>query len=178
MPPKHGILDLDKTKDKPRYQHINNTALRTSPEEVYQFIWNNAELLKINTSYSTRVERVLATSRVGPDGLILNEVLADYTQTVDTTAGELPRGIDKCHLPRDSSVQLWGGGVLVFDQFGRFRLHQYKSIDDRERQSRRLRYLVTHQLSDRHQGYGASTDTPSGQRFAALHSPMLNPQAW
>ena len=76
-----------------RYEHLNLVALRTSPEEVYQFIWNNAATLKIDVRLTTRVERVLASTRVGPDGLVVNEIIADYTQTLRTTAGALPPGI-------------------------------------------------------------------------------------
>src|SRR6478736_5670741 len=76
-----------------RYEHLNFGALRTSPEEVVQFIWNNDAALRLDVRLLTNVERVLASTRVGPDGLILNEVIADYTQVVRTTAGRLPPGV-------------------------------------------------------------------------------------
>ena len=41
----------------------------------------------------------------------------------------------------DTVVELWGGGVLVFDQFGRFRLHQRQPIFDSRRQTARLASL-------------------------------------
>jgi hypothetical protein len=121
---------------------------------------------------------VIQATRVGPDGLVVNEVLADYTQTIETTAARLPPGMDDFGLPRDARVQIWGGGVLVFDQFGRFRLHQAKDVLDVERQNRRLRYLVEHELHDGHGNYGATTDTPIGQRFASLHGVEFPAEGW
>ena len=153
-----------------RYEHLNFVALRTSPEEIYQFIWNNSATLRIDVRLTTKVERVLANSRVGPDGLILNEIIADYTQLVRTTAGQLPAGMYKpARMPDDKMVELWGGGVLVFDQFGRFRLHQRQPILDTRRQNMRLAYLFRNGLSDRHGGVGASDGVGERQRFLLLH---------
>ena len=113
-PPPHRILDQDRLPGRRRhephdaayppdpdtdaalgvrYEHLNLVALRSSPEEVYQFIWNNAAVLGIDVRFPTRVERVLASTRVGPDGLIVNEILADYVQTLHTTADNLPPGM-------------------------------------------------------------------------------------
>ena len=153
-----------------RYEHLNFVALRTSPEEVYQFIWSNAALLGIDVRFTTRVERVLATTRVGPDGLVVNEIVADYIQRMRTTANRLPPGIRKPRgMPGDAVVTLWGGGVLVFDQFGRFRLHQRQPLLDSRRQNRRLKHLFDHGLKDRNGGYGSSDGIRDRHRFALLH---------
>lgn len=161
-----------------RYEHINLAAFRTSAEEVYQFIWNNSSLLGIDVRLSTKVERVLASTRVGADGLVVNEVLAEYTQRLRTTAGNLPPGM---HRPEGMdptvSVELWGGGVLVFDQFGRFRLHQRKPILDIDRQDRRLAYLFERGLRDRDGGYGVGDGVPESERFALLHEDS-DEEAW
>ncbi|MFL6129500.1 MAG: hypothetical protein ACJ73E_10595 [Mycobacteriales bacterium] len=153
-----------------RYEHLNLLALRTSPEEVYQFVWNNAAALDIDVRLSTRVERVLSSTRVGPDGLVVTEILADYTQTLRTTAGALPPGIAApAGMDADDVVELWGGGVLVFDQFGRFRLHQRQPILDVSRQARRLQYLFDHDLRGRDGSWGASDGVGEKRRFALLH---------
>lgn len=150
-----------------RYEHLNLVALRTSPEEVYQFIWNNAAVLGIDVRFTTRVERVLACTRVGPDGLIVNEVLADYVQTLRTTTDRLPAGLEApTGMAPDAVVELWGGGVLVFDQFGRFRLHQRQPILDTDRQNRRLAYLVEHGIRGDDGSFGVSGETVG---FASLH---------
>lgn len=154
-----------------RYEHLNLAALRTSPEEVYQFIWSNATLLGIDVRLSTRVERVIASTRAGPDGLVVTEVLADYTQQLETTAGNLPPGMSAPEgMDPDAVVELRGGGVLVFDQFGRFRLHQRKPILDVERQNRRLRYLYRRGLHDRRGGWGKSDMVRASELFALLHT--------
>jgi hypothetical protein len=169
VPPTHRIIDFDRTSTRPRYEHLNFESMRTSREEMYEFIWNNSRLLGVDLGYSTWVERVLSATRVGPDGLVIEEVVADYVQRIDTTAGNLPKGMRSYRLPSTTPVQLWGGGVLVFDQFGRFRLHQRKPLLDVRRQNQRLQYLVTKQLKASRGGFGASMGTPVGQRFAMLH---------
>ena len=99
-----------------RYEHLNLVALRTSPEEVYQFIWNNAAALEIDVRLTTRVERVLASTRVGPDGLVVNEIIADYIQILRTTgrtacrpASRRPTGMAAGHGGR--AVGRRGAGV-------------------------------------------------------------------
>ncbi len=158
------------SEDRLRYEHLNLAALRTSPEEVFQFIWNNAALLKVDVRYPTRVERVLSSTRVGPDGLVVTEVLADYTQTLRTTVGALPPGITAPEeMAPDAAVELWGGGVLVFDQFGRFRLHQRQPILDVQRQTERLRHLSRHGSRGHDGVLGAADPVGNEQRFALLH---------
>ena len=194
-PPPHGILDEDgvaaPSAEAPtegtalaayppdadavtglglRYEHLNLLALRTSPEEVYQFVWNNAAALEIDVRLATQVERVLSSTRVGPDGLVVTEILADYTQTLRTTAGALPPGVAApAGMRPDEVVELWGGGVLVFDQFGRFRLHQRQPILDIDRQTRRLQYLFDHEIRGRDGSLGASDGVGEKRRFALLH---------
>ncbi len=171
-PQAHYLEDPDApaTGQDIRYEHLNFAALRTSAEEVYQFIWNNSGPLGLDVRLSTRVDRVLATTRAGPDGLVLNEVLADYSQLLRTTAGRLPPGMHKpAGMADDAVVEMWGGGVLVFDQFGRFRLHQRKPILDIGRQDLRLARLFAQGLHDQHGGYGTTDGVQADERFALLH---------
>ncbi len=157
-----------------RYEHLNLVALRSSPEEVYQFIWTNAGVLGIDVRLSTRVDRVLGATRVGPDGLIVNEVIADYTQLLRTTMANLPPGMTAPEgVNGDEVVEMWGGGVLVFDQFGRFRLHQRKPILDIDRQNRRLAHLVARGLSDAVGGFGTTAGVRESERFAMLHNDSI-----
>jgi hypothetical protein len=174
VPPEHHILDEDGVaaparKRRPRtlgirYEHLNLAALRTSPDELYSFLWNNAPVLGVDVGYPTRVERVLTSTRVGPDGLVVTEILADYTQNLRTTVAELPaHGIHPPkEAPPDAAVELWGGGVLVFDQFGRFRLHQRQPLLDARRQKRRLKRLFA-------PGAPAADPTRAAEPFALLH---------
>lgn len=177
-PPEHRILDEDGVAAPARavnpnalgirYEHLNLAALRTSPDEVFSFLWNNAEALEVDLRYPTRVERVLTSTRVGPNGLVVTEILADYTQTLRTTAAELPLGITAPGgTARDEIVELWGGGVLVFDQFGRFRLHQRQQLLDADRQNRRLEHLSAHGVRRSTSTGGAGS--ADAQPFALLH---------
>jgi hypothetical protein len=157
-------------QDSVHYEHLNFASLRTSPEEVFAFMWNNAAALGLDLRLATRVDRVHSTTRVGPDGLVLNEVLADYTQWIRTTAGHLPNGMTKpAGMDPKARVELWGGGVLVFDQFGRFRLHQRKLVLDLDRQQRRLEDLFERDITDSKGGFGASDGVRPDERFALLH---------
>jgi hypothetical protein len=152
-----------------RYEHLNLVALRTSPEAVYQFIWNNAAVLDIDVRLATRVERVLSSTRVGPNGLVVTEILADYVQSLRTTAADLPPGLRApAGMSPDTVVELWGGGVLVFDQFGRFRLHQRQPILDLDRQNRRLEHLFDHDVRAADGSFGVA-DGVGDPRFALLH---------
>jgi hypothetical protein len=150
---------------------MNFAALRSDPDEVFRFIWENADVFSISRDYRLHVESVEPSVRVGPDGLVVAEVVATYVQSLELTAAELRA--HKARLPprlKDPTrLQLWGGGAFVFDQFGRAKYHQSKPLDDWARQARRLDYLVGQGLVDSRGRYGFTLSTPKGQRFAALH---------
>jgi hypothetical protein len=113
--------------------------------------------------------------RVGPDGLIVGEIVACYTQSLDLTAAELPEPIRRPpELKPETEVELLGGGVLVFDQFGLLRFHAKKPLQDWRRQSRRLRYLVEGGFFDSRGRLGFSLGARRGQRFAALHRARID----
>ena len=109
--------------------------------------------------------------RIGPDGLIVGEVAVDYVQSVEMTAAELAtRGaVLPAGLTPEQPLQLWGGGAIIFDQFGGAKFHQAKPVDDWARQQRRLEYLVRRRLRDRSGRFGFGVPARRGQRFAAMH---------
>jgi hypothetical protein len=155
----------------PVYDRMNFEALRASPDEVTRFIWENAEVFSIDREYRLRVESVSPSVRTGPDGLIVGEVVASYVQSVELSAAELAEsGVEvPAKVGPETRIEVWGGGVLIFDQFGRAKLHQTKPLRDWARQQRRLEYLVSEGLVDRQGRYGFTISAPRGQRFAALH---------
>jgi hypothetical protein len=157
------------------YRGFNYVALRSETEEVFRFIWENADELGISRAYYLKVEDVLPAVRVGPDGFVLSESVADYVQQLETTLADLrrirPRDFDAIGLPDGTPVKLWGGGSIIFDQFGRVKYHQRKPLDDWARQARRLSYLVRRRLHDRDGRYGFSRGTPAGMLFALFHRP-------
>jgi hypothetical protein len=171
VPPAASIVDL---ADQPLlYEGLNFVALRSDPDEVFRFIWQNASRLGIDRRYYLRVESVRPSLRIGPDGLIVHEVVADYVQTVNVTAAQAaPLGVAvPADLEPTTQIQLWGGGTLIFDQFGMAKFHQSKPLEDWERQSRRLEYLLRHGFFDTRGRLGFSFGTPLGMRFAEFHEP-------
>jgi hypothetical protein len=171
LPPQARIVDL--AEQPLLYEGLNFVALRSDADEVFRFIWQNADRLGINRRYYLRVEAVRPSLRVGPDGLVVNEAIADYVQTLNVTASEAAAlGVA---VPDDleptTQIQLWGGGTLIFDQFGMAKFHQSKPVEDWERQSRRLEYLLRHGFFDTRGRLGFSFGTPQGMRFAEFHQP-------
>lgn len=168
--PQQQMIDLSE-RPAPVYERMNYAALRSDPDEAARFIWENADVFSIDRGFWLQVGSVQPSVRVGPDGLVVPEVVATYVQALDLTAAELAsRGVEPAaELSPETRLQLWGGGVLVFDQFGRAKYHQTKPLTDWPRQARRLAYLVSHGLADHNRRYGFTISTPRGQRFAALH---------
>lgn len=180
--PNDRISNVLEAEILPHYLGINHAALRSDRDEVFRFLWQNALRLGIPTRYYTVVESVLPTQRIGPDGLIVPESVATYVQTVDMTAGEL-ESISELALPPgiepDTPVQIFGGGTLVFDQFGRLKLHVYKRIDDWRRQLARIEYLHRTGRHDTDRRLGFSFGSARGQTFAELHNTELSSgEAW
>lgn len=171
VPPEARIVDL---ADQPLlYEGLNFIALRSDPDEVFRFIWQNAERLGIDRRYYLRVEAVRPSVRVGPDGLVVHEAVADYFQTLNVTAAEAAQsGVAvPADLEPTTQIQLWGGGTLIFDQFGMAKFHQSKPLEDWNRQSRRLDHLLRHGYFDTRGRLGFSFGTPQGMRFAEFHQP-------
>jgi len=89
------------------------------------------------------VQSVRPCQRVGADGFLLRETVAEYFQRIDVRAEELKRlgiGVPK-GMPTRRNVTLYGGGALIFDEFCRLKFHVRNKILNAERQTRRLRYL-------------------------------------
>ena len=158
-----------------RYDQLNAQALRTSTKEAYRFIWHNREALGLSSQWHLQVEAVRPVIRIGPDGLIVSEIVVDYVQVLECTAAQA-RGLHEelevpASLGDDVALQMWGGGTLIFDQFGRLKLHQRKDLEDWRRQSRRLDHLVRKGLFDTRGRLGFSTGAAVGMAFADLHAP-------
>ncbi len=167
------LVDLSQTDLAPIYRNLSYTALRSDTDEVFRFIWENLGFLGIDPRFYVHVEHVRPSVRVGPDGIVVAETVAEYVQFLEGT----PTGLFKAiglKTPREVAsgerIRVLGGGTIVFDQFGRARYHHRKDIADIKRQRRRLRYLVDNGLFDG-KSLGVSDGLPEGQRFAILHQP-------
>ena len=162
------IIDLSHGRT-PIYERMNYALLRSDPDEVFRFIWENAQVFGIDRGYRLRVEAVRPSMRVGPNGLVVPEVVADYVQWLELTAAELAEGVALPARPKpETELQVWGGGVLVFDQFGRAKLHRQNasttgSAGGADRVPRQQG------LFDTKGRLGFTLSIPRGQRFAAMH---------
>jgi Thermolysin metallopeptidase, catalytic domain len=165
----------DVPADAYSYREFNYVALRSEPEEVFRFVWENSDVLDIPRDYYIHVEDVLPSVRIGPDGFVVSESVVDYVQELETTMGGLrrlaPEAFRPVKLSEDVPVKVWGGGTVIFDQFGRVKHHQRKRLRDWDRQAQRLQFLIRRGIKDRGGRYGFSTGASKGMRFALLHQP-------
>jgi hypothetical protein len=125
------------------YSAVHFDSIRHDPDEVFRFLWANRRPLGLCADAYTRVLSVRPCQRVGTDGFVLRETVAEYIQRIDLHAVELkPLGIGMPRgMPPDREVTLFGGGALVFDEYGRLKFHVRNKILNPIRQTRRLRHL-------------------------------------
>lgn len=101
---------------------------------------------------------------MGPDGFVLRETVAEYVEILTLTVGELaselgisvPKG-----MPQSLRVRIFGGGPLVFDEYGQVKYQIRTTLEETDRQTKRLKYLWETGYFDR--------PTDSTSNFAALH---------
>lgn len=188
------MVDLCKVHTDFRYEQLNASALRSSRQEAFRFLWQNLGALELKSDWHLQVESLRPAVRVGPDGLVIEELVADYVQVLELSVAEArtlarqlevtePTDKNRFVIPAELAdavaLQLWGGGTVIFDQFGRVKLHQRKPLDDWVRQSRRLAYLVECGLYDTHGRLGFSIGAAVGMAFADLHAPARQAtEAW
>lgn len=125
------------------YSKVHFESLRQDPDEVFRFMWENRGELGLNENAYTRVQSVRPCVRLSTDGFLLRETVAEYVQILNLSAGELGK-ID-IKLPKkmrpDTEIWLYGGGAVIFDEFGRLKYHVRNRVTNAERQTARLRYL-------------------------------------
>lgn len=158
------------------YRGFNYLSLRSDREEVYRFMWQNADTLGIPRTTYLKVESVVPSVRISPDGFVVTETVVEYVQQLGTTMGALremapAEFAQLTAVPDDQRVKVWGGGSLIFDQFGRVKHHLYKPLNDWTRQAARLEYLIQQGIRDRDGRLGYSFGIPRGMRFAIYHQP-------
>ncbi len=146
------------------YSRAHFESMLRDKEEVFRFIWENRGALEIDGRGFTRVNFVRPAMRVGPDGLMLRETVAEYVQEVRIFGAEV-KAILGCERPAGmtttQSITAYGGGTLVFDQYGRVKYHIRHRLYDPERQAQRLAFLWRTGAFERHQD--------ARSRFSTLH---------
>ncbi len=161
-----------KPPDTLKYDRVRFESLKTDEDEVFKFIWENQKALGICTSAYTQVLSVRPSVRVGIDGFVLRETVAQYYQVarftrdemefwdieppaeyVESLANEERRlaeeaaGGDDAHdhdadaaEAKELTTALYGGAVLIFDEFGRVKYWIHNDVLSKD-QNARLDYL-------------------------------------
>ncbi len=126
-----------------RYAGTHHESLRYDRDEVFRFAWENRELLGLREDAYTRVLSVRPCIRTDRDGFSLRETVAEIHQQIDLAASELKAwGVEKPHaLEPTARVTLYGGCVLIFDEFARLKYNIHNRISNAAGQSRRLASL-------------------------------------
>ncbi|HET8567475.1 MAG TPA: hypothetical protein VFM93_00640 [Candidatus Limnocylindria bacterium] len=127
-----------------RYDRSHFESMQRDPGEVFRFMWENRTALGIEPDAYSKVISVRPVLRIDPDdGFALHETVAEYVQILDTRGSELADfGIARPEgMPDEQRVLLYGGGILLFDEYGRLKYHVYNHLLRKRRQSERLAYL-------------------------------------
>lgn len=141
--------------------------LQRDPNTIFRFVWENRDALGIFPDAFTRVTSVRPVLRVSRDGTVLRETVAEYVQTLKVFSTELKGlGIRKPEgMLRSRMITLYGGGTLVFSEFGQLKFHVGTGVRSR-RQSGRLQSLWDN-------GYFEETSSSTAARIARMHRHRL-----
>lgn len=127
------------------YYKTNFESMLRDQEEVFRFVWENRDALNLDDRGYLMVTSVRPSSRQGPDGFILKETICEYVQMVDIFGAEV-ESVLKFERPEGMSskdrYRAYGGGVLVFDQYGQIKFHIEQRLDNKVAQSARLNFLL------------------------------------
>jgi len=135
------MFDKEVTYDRSHYE-----SMLRDPDEVFRFIWENRKALDLDDRAYTKVISVRPCLRIGPDGFTLRETVAEYIQMLTLRAEELEYYFDPpINIPdgmlENQEITLYGGGALIFDEYGLVKYHINNRINNDGRQSPRLEYL-------------------------------------
>lgn len=145
------------------YERTHFEPMQRDSDEVFHFIWENRDASRIglHDQAFTYVQSVRPCLRVGPDGFLLRETVAEYVQVLKIQAHELKSiGLTKPkEMPDELELFLYGGGALIFDEYGRVKFHVSNRVHGRK-QNERLKYLFD---------YGYWSGKSLRTRFSSLH---------
>jgi hypothetical protein len=162
--PESGVWCPFEAASPLEYTRTNFDSMLHDKEEVFRFVWENRAALGIGARSPIEVESVSSSMRQAPDGFFLRETIVTYVQVADIF-GAAVETVLGCKRPPDMAtterIQAFGGGVLVFNQYGQVKYHIAHPLYDGPRQRRRLDYLMAHG--------GTGRQRLDRDRFAALH---------
>ena len=153
------------------YSRTHFDSMLRDKEEVFRFIWENRDKdrLDIHKDGYVEVQSVRPCSRIGPDGFILHETVAEYVQILTLRVDELKAfGIKAPKEMLDGRtkwrrVRLFGGAALIFDEYGKLKYQIRNRLEDTKRQQARLAYLWETGFFDR------AAEDGEKSHFAELH---------
>ena len=126
------------------YGRVHNDPMKSDPDEIFHFIWENrtADHLDLHDEGYTHVQSVRPCIRIGADGFTLRETVAEYIQVTKIRASDL-KDLDLVQpdgMPDDLEFYIYGGGALIFDEYGHLKYHVFNPIHGSQ-QNKRLKYL-------------------------------------
>jgi hypothetical protein len=129
------------------YSRNHYDSMLRDREEVFRFLWENRVVLKVRDDSYIEVQSVRPSIRIGPDGFVLHESVAEYIQILTLYASEVKSELDiplPEEIPGNRRVRIFTGGTLIFGEYGRLKYHIPDRLEDleRERQMERLRRLA------------------------------------
>lgn len=146
------------------YTRTNFESMLRDRDEVFRFVWENRVALGLSDRVPIEVDSVRSSARLGPDGFLVRETIVTYVQTGDIFAAECKTLLGfkpPAGMPTTQRLQVFGGGAIVLDQYGRIKFHIAHAMTDKERQQKRIEYLA--EIGETSPRRGAR------ERFAALH---------
>ena len=152
------------------YSRSHFDSMLRDKEEVFRFIWENREALEIDERGYVEVQSVRPCIRIGPDGFTLRETVAEYVQIMTLRARELKAALNikpPSDLPDTMRIRIYGGGALIFDEYGQLKYKIANRIEDSKRQTDRLKFLWESGALD-------SDPKAAGLRFAQLHRARMS----
>jgi hypothetical protein len=159
-------------------------SMKTDTQELFLFLWENRAAFKLNEEAHTRVLSVRPAVRAGRDGFILRETVAEYHQQITLFARELEDyGIARPEgMPPDTTVTLYGGNAVIFDEYGHVKYNIGNAIMDpkrdevQARQSRRLEDLWKAGAFERGATKARAFSRMHLRRGTAWHRSVRNPE--
>lgn len=126
------------------HANIRFESLQRNSDEAFRFIWLNGQVLKLHADAYTHVTGVRPISRVAPDGLVVRETVVDFVQILSVRSNELASlGLRKpAQMPTFRQVRLYGGSVLVFNEYGQLKFSIGNGVLNVARQQKRLDHLA------------------------------------
>jgi hypothetical protein len=148
---------------KLNYSKTHFESMKQDPDEVFRFLWENRKGLGLCEDAYTRVQSVRPCLRLSVDGFLLRETVAEYVQILNLDCSELKRfGIETPRqMPAKTPITLYGGGALIFSEYGQLKYHVRTRVLNKTRQSDRLAYLWD-------SGFFESDDQGE-RRFSEMH---------